>query len=257
MASIPISRPVISASVLIAACLLANGPASAETIDPAKRYRDCMVLARQNPDKGFDAALAWKGLGGGDAAEHCLAIALMGLEIYDQAARRLEALAQRGRAEAPRKAALLAQAAQAWLLAGNAQRANDVLGAAIALAAEDPELWIDRAGARAALGRYAEAVQDLDRALAISPGRADALALRASAKRRLGDIPGARADADAALAREPGSMEALLERGILRRAGGDAAGARADWLAILKIAPNSPAGRAAAQNLEALDVKKP
>ena len=225
--------------------------------DPSEqRYRLCMDQARVQPQAAFDDALAWSSLGGGQPAKHCLAAALLGLGQHAEAARRLEALAQEAREPAMR-AELLAQAAQGWLLDKKAERADDVLTAALKLAPESVEILIDRAGARAAMKRYGEAADDLTAALTLAPRRADALALRASAKRFLDDPAGAAKDADAALAIEPNNAEALLERGILRRLKGDEAGARADWLTAIKV--SGPAGGVAADaartNLEKMDVK--
>ncbi|MCC7016286.1 MAG: tetratricopeptide repeat protein [Rhodospirillales bacterium] len=240
--------------LIVAAAPFARALADGAEDSPERRYRACMAKARAAPQAAFDDALAWTGLGGGQAARHCLAAALIGLGQHAEGARRLEALAQETRDPAMR-AELLAQAAQGWLLAGDAVRADDVLTAAIRIAPADAELLIDRAGARAQLGRYGEAAEDLTAALARTPRRADALALRAGARRFIEDAEGALADAEAALALDPALPEALLERGILRRLKGDEAGARADWLKILVVAPAGLAADAARKNLELMDVK--
>ncbi len=48
------------------------GPAPAlgqrGAIDHAREYRDCMVLARAAPEDGFESALAWQAMGGGEGA---------------------------------------------------------------------------------------------------------------------------------------------------------------------------------------------
>ena len=241
--------------ILVAVALAPLAPAVAQSeLAPEQRYRACMARARDAPQAAFDDAIAWTGLGGGQAARHCLAAALIGLGQHAEGARRLEGLAQESR-ETAMRAELLAQAAQAWLLAGDGARADDVLTAAIRIAPDDAELLIDRAGARAQLNRYSEAAEDLTAALAQAPGRADALALRAGARRFQGDTDGALTDAEAALALDPALPEALLERGILRRLKNDEAGARADWLKILVVAPAGAAADAARKNLEMLDVK--
>lgn len=234
--------------------LLLTIPAAAEEIN--QRYRDCMALAKKTPQAAFDEALAWTGLGGGQAADHCAAAALVGLGQYEEAARRFEALAQVIKAEAPARADLLAQAAQAWLLGGDGARAEAVLDAALKLAPGDVDLHIDRAAARAQMGRYRSAVADLTQAIAKDPGRADAYVFRASAYRFLDDPARAEADVERALALDAGHAEGLLERGILRRLQGDDAGARRDWLAILTGHPGTPAADAAKANLEKMDVRK-
>jgi tetratricopeptide (TPR) repeat protein len=246
-------RRGLAVFMLAAAC--PEGGALADTIDHARRYDSCMALARRNPEEAFEAATAWAGLGGGDAAQHCAAAALMGLKLYADAAARFESVALHAKGDARMKAELLAHAAQAWLLDNNPERADDVLTAALKIRPDDPEIWIDRASARAALARYAEAAADLGRAIALDPGRADAFAFRASAHRHVKNLDGAAADAERALALDPRHAAALLERGILRRLKGDTAGARRDWLAVLEAAPGTPAAESAAHNLEMMDVK--
>lgn len=227
----------------------------ADAQDPARKYADCMELARDEPTKGFDEALAWKGLGGGDAAEHCLAASLMGLKIYGEAAQRFEAIAGHTKRGDQVRTGLLAQAAQGWLLSGDAERAEHVLDAALKLKPEDPDLLIDRAEARAARANYEGALGDLDLAVARAPNRPDAHSFKASALRHLNRPDEARAAAEKALALDPQHVEALLERGILKRMAGDDTGAREDWMTVLRRAPTSAAADAARADLEKMDVK--
>lgn len=243
------------ATIVVGIGMSSPGAAPADTIDHARRYASCMALARRSPEEAFETATAWAGLGGGDAAQHCAAAALMGLKLYADAAARFESVAQHTKGEATLKAELLAQAAQAWLLNNSPERAHDVLTAALKLRPEEPELLIDRATARAALKLYGEAAEDLTRAIAIDPSRADAFAFRASAYRHLDQLDQASADAERALAIDRGHAAARLERGIIRRLTGDDAGARQDWLDVLRSSPGTPAADAAASNLETMDVK--
>jgi len=231
-------------------------PAAAAELNPAARYHQCLALAETLPKEAFEDAIAWRDEAGGPPAEHCAATALINLGLYQDAAKRLEDLAQRMKGRPGFKARIFGQAAQAWLLADNPNRAEAVATAALQLQPGDIEFYIDRAQARAALGDYPKAVSDLDAALAINAGRPDALALRAAAKRFLKDMAGALADAEQALMVSPGHAEALLERGNLRRLKDDKAGARADWLEVLIVAPDSPAATAARANLERMDVRK-
>ena len=73
----------------------APGTAPGQVIDHAYQYQACMTLAREAPQEAFETALTWRGLGGGDAAEHCVAVALIGLGQHTKAAARLEALARK------------------------------------------------------------------------------------------------------------------------------------------------------------------
>lgn len=77
--------------------------------EQAREYDACMRLARGDPAAAHESALAWRRKGGGDAALHCVAVALVGLGQHGQAARLLEELAGRtDGARAALKAALLA-----------------------------------------------------------------------------------------------------------------------------------------------------
>src|SRR3546814_19313304 len=107
----------------------------------------------------------------------------------------------------------------------------------------------------ASVGDYADAVDDLGRALSHAPHRADILVLRASAYRFLDQHEAAQADVEAALALDPTNPEGLLERGNLRRLAGNAAGARHDWLTVTRVAPATPAAAAAQANPPNLDAK--
>jgi len=239
---------------ILLAVIVAN-VAVAKEIDHASQYRSCMALARSAPQEAFDVALNWRDLGGGEAAEHCIATALAGLGHYLEAAKRLEELAKLSKKAVDIKVRLLAQAAQAWLLADNSNRAEAVLTAALKLAPDDSTLMIDRAQARAGFKDYAGAIEDLNRSIALEDRRADAFVFRASAYRLLSKLELALADIERALALKPGHPDGLLERGNLRRLRQDDDGARQDWLAVIRGDPKSPAADAARSNLENMDVK--
>ena len=237
------------------AAALAAPPAPAAEVDHAAEYRACMARAAEDPEEAFDKALAWRDLGGGDAARHCVAKALMGLGQYDEAARRFEALAQDIKAEPAFKAQILGHAAQAWLMGGRAERAHEVLAAALKLDPGDIDLLVDRAVVLAIQEKYRDAIDDLDRAIAGDPLRAEAFVFRASARRRLGDLERAEADVARALALDVNHPDGLLERGILRRLRGDDDGARRDWLRVLGLIADGPLAEAARANIEKMDVK--
>ncbi|MAY67940.1 MAG: hypothetical protein CMM77_12535 [Rhodospirillaceae bacterium] len=232
-----------------------TGFGAASEAAQAAEYQKCMTLARRRPQDGFEMAIGWRSLSGGDAADHCAAVALIELEQYGEAAKRLERLAQISIEEPAVKAGLYDQAGQAWLLEGRPEDATRAFTSAIALKPGDPDLLVDRAQAWAARGDYDAADTDLSAALNLTPSRSDVYALRASARRFLDRRADAMADANTALELDPGNPEALLERGILRRLKGDDAGARADWMKILNAMPNSAAAGPARQNIENMDVK--
>lgn len=224
--------------------------------DESRRYADCLAEARKTPQAAYDRAEAWRFDGGGDPARHCAAVALIGLDRPAEAARRLERLAKRVADRNPGLGAnLLAQAGQAWLLAGDRERAYAVQTTALDLDPDNVELLIDRAVTLAGAGGHAEALGDLEEAARLAPGRVEVLVLRAAALRLTGRPEDARLEIDKALLLAPENPEGLLERGILRHLGGDEAGAREDWLAVLASDPEGPAADAARANLERLEVK--
>lgn len=245
-----------------AALLLSNSTgstgAAAQTIgvDHEQEYSACMTLTRIKPDDAFESALAWSSQGGGEAARHCAAVALIALGHYEEAGRRLESLAQDMIAAKPSlRADIFGQAGQAWFLAGNTERAYAVQTAAIDLDPSNVELLIDRSVTLATAANYWDAIDDLNRAAELAPQRADLLIFRASAYRFVDAADLARDDVERALAISPQNPEGLLERGILRRLAGDIAGAREDWVNTATLAGGTPTGDAAQKNLEMLDVK--
>ena len=247
----------LSLAAALAWCAAA-APAGGQSLDAEQSaaYADCMGLARLAPDEAFETALAWQSAGGGDAAKHCAAVALLSLGRYEDAALRLEQLAQ-GMTADPQglRADILAQSGQAWLIAGDVERAHAVQTAALAIDPDNIELLIDRSITFATTGSYWDAVDDLNRAIDLAPERADVLVLRSSAYRRLDALELADDDVTRALTLDPENPEGLLERGILYRLRGDAARARADWLQVITLAPSAPAADAARAHLEELDVK--
>ncbi len=237
--------------------LVALLPVPAPAADPEDRqYENCMRLARTDPDQAFEAALAWQDLGGGQAAQHCVAAALIGLNQFFQAAERLEALAAAMLpASDAHRAAILGQAGTAWFSAENYDRAFAAQSAALILTPDDPELLVDRAMTLAGAKNYWEAIDDLNRVIDANPNRYDALILRASAYRFVDALPLAREDAEAAYRLAPDRPDILLEYGILLRLDGDTDGARQAWLRLIQLHDGTPASDAARRNLELLDVK--
>jgi tetratricopeptide (TPR) repeat protein len=212
-------------------------------------FERCTALLRRDAEAALAFAGSWAREGGGDAARHCEALALLGLGQVESAAQRLESLASQSAAASPARAAIFAQATQAWLLANRPNRAFAAATLALTLAPEDPDLLIDRAVVLGSLGQYAESIEDLDRALTLDPTRAEGLVFRAAAHRQRDERALALRDVELALSMQPGHVEALLERGILRQMQGDLAGARADWENAIRLAPDSATADLAAQNL--------
>lgn len=230
-------------------------PALAQTIDGPEEYRVCLVLAKDKPEQGWEEALTWQSLGGGEAARHCGAVALIGLGKHAEAATRLETLANESVRDDSVRAQMLAQAAQAWMLAGKLSRADSAQRGALILAPGDPEILLDHAVLLAQVHHYGEAADILTGLLRRQPHRVEALALRASAFRYQDNLPGARDDVEQALKLDPDFPDALLERGILKRLAGDEAGARADWRRAIEVAPHTEAAETARLNIQKMEMK--
>ncbi len=220
-------------------------------------YEHCLSLAKTDPGAARDLAEHWQSRGGAHPAEHCYAVALVGLKQYKDGATHLEALAQ-AMVHAPNslRADVLDQAAQAWLLAGDASRAYADDSAALNLLPGQADLLVDRAEAAGSEGWYDKAVADLDLVLKGDPNRVDALTYRASANRQLGKLDLALTDIDKAATLAPNSVDALLERGNILRLKGDINGARKDWVRVSELAPGSTADAEAKTNIERLELKE-
>ena len=236
----------------------AKDPAYNPAKDPeaARQYQHCIEVARTNPDEGWHEGLAWASLGGGEAAHHCQAVALIGKHLYDEAAVKLETLARDSHAAARIRAGMLAQAGQAWLLARQPDRAFTDQSAALALVPGAPDLLVDRAESQAEQKDYEGALRDLNEALSAAPDRVDALTFRATARRYLGDVDGAKADITRALTLDDHYQDAWLEDGIQKRTADDPEGARHSWTNVMSLAPQSDAAITARRDLELLDSEK-
>ena len=223
----------------------------------AREYAACMAIARSNPKAAHESALAWRKKGGGDAAIHCVSIALLGLGQYSQAARMMEELADQPNSKRPNlRAGLYGQSANAWNIAGRPQTAARLLTKAIKLQPANLDLLIDRSIAHAGLGEYWKSLDDLNLVVEKAPDNVDALIFRASAWRKVGTPELAEQDITTALALKPDDPDGLLERGLIRKAQGKIAAARQDWLRVLEISVKGPLTEAAQRNLETIAVKK-
>ncbi len=213
-----------------------------------------MQLARQDPKAAEDSARTWLGLGGGDPAKHCIAVALIGQQRFGEAAESLENLATTMKQPIARlQSEMLAQAGQAWMLANNSERAIQAQTAGLSYQPDNIELLVDRSIAFATREEFWEAVDDLNKAFEMNPQRTDILVLRASAYRRLEAIELALDDLNRALEIDPGYPEGLLERGIVYRMMGEDDAARLDWNRIISTVPGTPAAEIAQRNLQILE----
>ena len=217
--------------------LIAAAAVVATPMEEPWDYNKCLKLVTRHADDAFEMAMNALKDGDDASAEHCAAVALINLKQFNEAARRLDALARKGSAGgAEMRAQIMDQAGNAWLLGGQPELATASFTAALALMPGEALYLIDRARASAMLDKWVAAETDLSAALVAEPGNAEALVLRASARRAQRNFQGAMGDVTQALAIEPDYPEALVERGLLRAAQNDKVNARKDFMRVLEIA---------------------
>jgi len=249
----------MSSMAMAAETLPADQPSpDPDLANPGWTYQTCLQLSRKQPNKAIELAGKWITLGGGEAARHCQALALVGLQEWGEGATRLEELAVESRQGPAVRANMLAQAGHAWVLQGEMSRAYAAQTTALKIipqgSRQHVELLLDRAGTLAEAGEYDDALADINAALRVEPNNSQAMAFRASAHRLKGDLDEAKADAEHAVTLGPENVAALLERGNIYRMDKRLEDARKDWLRILELEPDSAEGDAARANIARIDV---
>ena len=207
--------------IALAIMTLPLGQSSAADIARAEQTRlnACIEQSDTDPEAAFEESLRWLGEGGRPAARYCNALALLGLGNYKEAAARLEELA--GAPDAGGlgdRAVYLAQAGNAWMLGGYTDAAIVAFSDALKIAADDPQILIDRGAAYLGTARHEEAVEDLDAALAITPNSVDALQMRARAYLAMDRLDAAEADMNRALLLDGRNIDTLVLRGDILEA---------------------------------------
>lgn len=182
-------------------------------------YLTCLAQAHSTPSKAYENALIWKSEGGAAPARHCIAMALLGLGAYGEAAEKLEELSYAPDiGSAALRAQALVQSGEAWLQAQQPAKALRVLTLALEYEDDNAEVHTNRARALFALQKHGEARADLDSAIRLQPVNALAFRLRAAVSLVQGDLSAAQSDINAALALTPNDVETLLVRGQIREA---------------------------------------
>jgi tetratricopeptide (TPR) repeat protein len=221
------------------------------------RYDACVTLVRSNPAQAVFAAQSWRIEGGGVPARQCEGLAYAAQKKWLEAAAAFENGAKLAMSQADARAAdLWLQAGNAALAANDATRAVTSLDAALAtgvLAGDAAgEAHLDRGRAHAALGHQAAARADLDAALKLVPDDPLGWLLSATLARRAGQLPRALDDIQQAMKLAPDDASIALEGGNIAYAMDKPDAARTAWEAAVRLQPNSPAAKAAADNLAQL-----
>lgn len=210
---------MIAALVLPLALLQAAASPPAE--EPSGRFRQCIALIDQSPDRAYEEGMAWAAETHSLFGYRCAAMALVAEHRYEDAARRFQSLASSISPDLTAlRAELFSQAGNAWLLDNNGASARSAFTLAITTLNNDrtqlPDLLIDRARAYAMEHDYRHAEEDLSSSLDVRPNDPLALRLRAAARMQQSAYDLAETDAEAALALEPHNVDNLLVLGNIR-----------------------------------------
>ena len=224
----------------------------------AKPFQACLDEAIQSPEQGVAFAQKWRLEGGSFYARHCMGFAYARAERWAPAIVSFEQAADEAErsGEMAQSARLWAQAGNAALAAGDPAKARTSFDAALARGLPDGvekgETHLDRARALVALAEVKEARDSLDVALAQVPQDPLAWLLSATLARRAGELKLAQAHIARAVQLSPDDASVALEEGNIAVLTDHADIARAAWQRAVKLAPQSPAGKAAADNLTRL-----
>jgi tetratricopeptide (TPR) repeat protein len=253
-APLPLPFPLF-APVMVQAASEVPIPVAAPLRVPAKptveddRLQLCIEKAGKDPATSLADASAWvaaaKGANRSKPLE-CLGQVYTVLLRWDAAESAFaEAAGVAAPADDVRRSALFAQAGNAALAGGHAERALNHLDAAIGVRGVGPlargQAEIDRARALVALDRLEDAVQALAAAQRDAPDDPDAWLLGATVARRRGDLAAAQRQIETAGALAATDPEIGLEAGVIAMLDGRESAARKAWQSAMLVAPESAA----------------
>lgn len=238
--------------VILALFCLILSAAPAVAVDD---YDVCLGMVQTNPDQAEREAGDWARYGGGGAAaRHCYALALLALGADGRAADELigAAIEEPGLTETAR-ADLLVQAGEVLIDQEDLFTAAVVAEQALRLAPRSAGALGLRGAVKTANGDLAAAIRDLNRAL--DEGGADArwLLRRAAAYRQSGELVAARDDAGYAVELSPNDPAAWLEQGRIQANLSDKPNARKSLLKAIELDRDGKVGRAAQLVLQRME----
>jgi Tfp pilus assembly protein PilF len=211
-----------------ALCVQAAHAAESVSFTASPAYQECSALAASDPAAALTKADSWLKIDDSVAAHHCRAMALYGLKHYDKAASELDGVRLKiDPADITLRTYVTQQTARAWVSANKPENALHVLGEQVnemtmtrgdnvTQAKLATDLLLDRSRIRMNYGQLAEAVQDLDQAISLSPGNEDVLVERAKIFSQLGDNALAQRDLQVVLRMNPKHAEAIGLMRVLR-----------------------------------------
>ena len=193
---------------------------SSDIADEEKQHlSDCLTLIEEDAEAAYEDSLAWLYEGNRPGARFCNASALIALDHPEDAALKLEALANAPDGGSLEDRALyLSKAGNAWLLAGLPDEAIIALNNALTLSDEDPAIYLDRARAYMLLQEWEKSEADLDEVLKRQPGDFDGWLLRSQARLQQDRYSEAMEDIIQARTLDDENIDALLLRGQIREA---------------------------------------
>ncbi|WP_375197746.1 tetratricopeptide repeat protein [Sphingobium sp.] len=228
----------------------------------AAKFQACLDQAIESPEKGAAFAQQWRIEGGSFYARNCMGFAYARAERWAPAIISFEQGAEEAErnGEMVQSGRLWAQAGNAALASGDAAKARDDFDAALARGLPDGvekgEVHLDRARALVALNDGKGARQSLDVALDQVPQDPLAWLLSATLARRSGEMKLAQAHIARAVQLSPDDASVALEEGNIAILTDQEDVARYAWQRAAKLAPDAPAGKAAADNLTRLPASK-
>ena len=214
-----LSRSLLLSLPAFAICFAGPSQAADLTAEFDAKHKACLERIAEDNDIAYEEAMIWQDEGGGRRAKHCVAMALYALGHEEEAASRLDALAVASDGGTKlMRADFYAEAANFWLVSGEADRAYKSATEGLALRKDHIDLRFARARAYALLERYDYAEIDLTSVLTYSPNNADALRYRADAKLKQGRLNEAKIDIERSLTADPTKVETALLRGQINEA---------------------------------------
>lgn len=235
-------------SILLA--LAAPAQAAGPVDTPDNRYRACLALTRNAPERAAAKARAWLGSGGGIMAAQCLGLALAAQGKWAEAAAAFEAAAKDAEArEDRRRGDLWVEAGNAHLAGGDAAAARKAFDSALATKLLIPQLegevHLDLGRAAVALNDPGTARAHIDKGLALVPKDPFGWYLSAALARRQNDLATAREHIATAVSLAPDDAAILLEAGNIAGLSGERDAALGLYARAARTAPGSDAGKAA------------
>ena len=215
----------LATGILSLAAFSWAGAALASTDDIARtealdaRHKQCLERIADDQALALEEAMIWRDQGGGRRAHHCEAMALFALGHEDEAAYRLDTLAESadGGSDAMRMN-FRSEAANFWLAAGDAGRAYESATAGLDYDETHAALRNTRARAYSLSGRNDYADTDLTTVLRYHPKHAEALRYRADVRLKMNRLIAAKEDIEASLRLDDMSVDTALVRGRINEA---------------------------------------